>query len=166
MKHDKVRRYNKSDFSRLRTLMERPDVAPWLQDDESRKQQIAVLLNRMLRMPEIYMLGRDPSTEVFTYSPHHGTAYQAHVVVHPDHRGKGSMLAARESAKRILTETPCKAVLTFIPADNRSCLAFVRVIGMRPVGKTEGTFCRNGVFYDEHIFQATLKDYEQTKERW
>jgi len=156
-----MRRYNKSDARGLASLLCNPEVQKWTQEDPLPFKDVEKLMVKTLSDNRIIVLGNNPKTEAVMFSPFQWTTFTAHIVLHPDNRGAEAMKMVKEAAGIMFTKTTCKTILAFVAVDHKACCKFVTIVGMKHIGKTEGTFLRNNEMIDENIYQVTLEQYRR-----
>lgn len=86
----------------------------------------------------------------FAISAINSICYEIHTVMHPKTWGR-SLKYAKEVIVWIFENTPCKKLITFVPADNPQALSLAINSGMEKEGILKKSFLKNGVLLDQHI---------------
>lgn len=75
-----------------------------------------------------------PLRGAFLFEPITGTSAQAHVMVHPLHRGKEAIEAGKECLAHMLALGI--SVVGVTPKDRRDAIAYARAVGLQIAGET------------------------------
>ncbi len=157
-----VRRYHRGDIERLVNLHSLPGVKEHLHDDIflDRRMTMAMAVRELIKNPSVYVLGSDPEVMAVSYVPLSGVNYTLHVILHPDFRGKNAIRECVDTAKFMFDKTQCRSILAFARETNVQSRMIAAMSGMRRIGKTTGSFLKDGKLIDEVIYQGTKEDYE------
>jgi hypothetical protein len=156
-------RYGHLETGSLCKLYRSDDVYIPSADDHSNPADLMRFVDNVMGSPHMYVLGRDARHEAFIFSPaHNATTYMAHFAVRKDKRDGTVVRKVAEAGKWIFENTTCRAIMTFIRADNEGARSVLSQLGMKKIGKTDKTVLFGGVYRDELIYQCTMDDFNIT----
>jgi RimJ/RimL family protein N-acetyltransferase len=92
---------------------------------------------------------------VFVYHPHSVVLYEVHTCVLPQFWGPPAVRAARAGLRWMVDHTPCRKVITFVPAGNKAALHFARRVGMTDEGINRASFLQEGRLIDQTLLGIT-----------
>lgn len=143
-----LRRYNIGDLNKLVGLVSKYDAYDDVSENsgQSPRDYMAIAL----KSRGMYLLGRNPSKEMFMYVPINSVTYHVHVVIDKDWRGIKAVVGGLSSEKWMFNKTGCMSILAF--AKDRQGCRMAAMAGMTRVGKTMGTFFKNGKLIPETIY--------------
>ena len=157
-----IHRYSILDAGRLTSLFRSDGIFFAAGDDFSDITKLAAFVENNLRTDHVYILGKDPRYEAFVFLPMHTTScFSAHFAVKDGHRGREAFGHLVESAKWVFSNTPCRAIMGFIRAANKEARMMASHVGMKRIGRTNGTMTFNGEMVDEIIYQCTINDFNE-----
>jgi RimJ/RimL family protein N-acetyltransferase len=81
--------------------------------------------------------------------PQNGICCEIHTVLLPHAWGDRARRAANEALAWIWTNTPCRRIITNVPAENRLAYHFALAAGLEVYGTNEASFLRNGRLQDQ-----------------
>lgn len=80
--------------------------------------------------------------------PHNSVCWEIHTALLPTAWGARARRAAAEFKEWLWRQTPCRRLITAVPASNRLALRFAEAAGMRAWGVNERSWLRNGHLED------------------
>lgn len=102
-----------------------------------------------------YVIVRDIDAEgsdvlgLWMFTPQNAVCWEVHTALLPRAWGERGQLAARLLPAWIWANTPCRRIVTNVPATNRLALHFAVKAGMKVYGVNEASFLKNGVLCDQ-----------------
>lgn len=81
--------------------------------------------------------------------PQNGICYEIHTCLLPHAWGARARRAAAAMAAWIWENTPCRRLITNVPANNRVAYHFALQAGMEVYGRNEASFLKNGKLLDQ-----------------
>jgi RimJ/RimL family protein N-acetyltransferase len=81
---------------------------------------------------------------------HNAVCWEIHTCLLPHAWGR-SLRAALEMAEWIWRETPCRSLITHVPAYNRLALKFARQAGMTEYGVIPRSWLKDGILWDQIV---------------
>ncbi len=156
-----IRKYNRCDIEDVTGLYSSPGVMEHLYDDIFLQRGItmASAVRQLICHPGIYILGDDPETMAVMYYPISSITYTLHIALHPSRRGKEAVKECLRTGGYMFEYTNCLNVLAFARDTNRPSKMIAVMSGMKRIGKTNGTYLKDGKLTDETIYQMTEKEY-------
>lgn len=86
---------------------------------------------------------------MWAFLPENSVSWDVHTRLLPVAYGRWGLAAAKELAKWIWENTPCRRITTKVPSFNRLALAFAKKAGMVEMGVNPKSFLKGGVLYDQ-----------------
>ena len=146
-----IRRATVEDANAVNTIYRHPDVAGFISDDGLSPDKVDFGL--ILPSPVVFFLIASQDGEdigVFFFYPMNMVTYELHTAFLPGHRGRQVIEASLLAREYMWTHTPCRKVVTSIPADNRRAYVMARLCGMKQEGINEKSFLKGGVLQDQY----------------
>jgi RimJ/RimL family protein N-acetyltransferase len=125
-----------------------PAVWPWIGDDFSPAREDF----RPIEHPGIwYVIVRDQAEllGLWMFVPQNAVCWEVHTCLLPSHGVKRGRQAAREMARWIWQNTPCRRIVTNVPRFNRAALLFARAAGMQEFGVNPRSYQKGGELHDQ-----------------
>jgi RimJ/RimL family protein N-acetyltransferase len=92
--------------------------------------------------------------------PHNSVCWEVHTALLPHAWGERARRAARAFLAWLWRETPCRRLITAVPASNRLALRFAEAAGMRIWGVNEKSFLRGGRLEDQILLGLSPPEKE------
>jgi RimJ/RimL family protein N-acetyltransferase len=86
---------------------------------------------------------------LWMFTPQNAVCWEIHTCLLPCAWGRRAGEAARRMAEWVWANTPCRRLVTAIPAYNRLALRFAEAAGMRRWGLNERSFLKHGELQDQ-----------------
>lgn len=153
-------RYGNLDAGSLCRLFRAPGVYIPSADDYTKPEDIQRFIDNALDCEQMFILGRNPKTEAFIFSPSHNiTTYQAHFAVREDQRDGSVVRKTAEAGKWMFENTTCRSIISYMRKDNKAARSVLAQLGMTRCGEIEKSTLFNGKYRNELIYQATVEDF-------
>ena len=93
--------------------------------------------------------------------PQNGICWEIHTALLPDAWGERGRRAAALAQAWIWENTPCRRIITNVPADNRIAYRFAVAAGMEVYGTNEASFLKGGRLLDQICLGISKPDIER-----
>jgi len=136
------------NYALVRTVMTHPRIWPHISDDGSPAASD-------YRAPEgehiWYVLARDAGEllGLWVFHPQNAVCWEVHTCVLPRAWGDVGLEAARLLPAWMWEHTPCRRIVTNIPATNRLALHFAINAGMHSFGVNSASYLKDGQLWDQ-----------------
>lgn len=138
------------DYELIRGIVTHPKVYPYISDDASLPagEWVPVEHDGIW-----YVLVRQDEAPrgVFVFTPQNAVCYEVHTCLNPALWGRYSGEAAQLALRYMFDHSPCRRVVTNVPAYNRLALKFARNNGLEQFGLNPQSYLKNGMLYDQHM---------------
>ena len=143
-----------TDYELIRRIMTHPKVWPKISDDSSPAPEDFYPIESDMVW---YVTVRDVHPDgipaellgLWMFVPHNGVCWEVHTCLLPEAWGERAHRAARMLAGWVWENTPCRRVITNVPADNRVAFHFALDAGMEVYGTNEASFLKKGRLLDQ-----------------
>lgn len=137
------------DQDLIRSIITHPKIYPFASDDSSPKAdefQPSV-------QDSIYYLTpvEDRIMGCFMMVPANAITFEVHTCILPEYWGTKAAEAAKLCAAWMFHNTPCRKIITHVPAYNRLAYRFAKQAGMTEEGLIKDSFLKDGRVYDQHL---------------
>lgn len=134
----------------VRQIMTHPQIWPHISDDCSpTAEEFQPIMHRHFW----YILARHEDTDtllgLWLFTPQNGVCWEVHTCLLPVAWGMLGQSAARALPAWIWENTPCRRIITNVPAGNPLALQFAQRAGMKVYGVNEGSYLKHGVLRDQ-----------------
>lgn len=137
------------DRDLIRAIITHPKIYPHVSDDSSAP---ADSFQPPMHDSIYYLMPIDNEVMgVFMMVPVNAITFEVHTCILPEYWGKKAAEAARLCAEWMFAHTPCRKIITHVPAYNRLAYRFARQAGMTEEGRIKDSFLKNGQVYDQHL---------------
>jgi RimJ/RimL family protein N-acetyltransferase len=92
---------------------------------------------------------------VWVYHPHNLILFEVHTCCLPEWWGPRALEAARRTLLWMIGNTPCRKVITHVPAPNRRAYSFALRVGLQDEGLNRASFQKNGMLFDQYVLGIT-----------
>jgi RimJ/RimL family protein N-acetyltransferase len=136
------------DYDLVRQIMTDPRVWPHISDDLAP----APTDFRPLECEAVWyvlVIGAGEVLGLFAFVPQNSVCWEVHTCLDPRAWGATGARAARELPAWIWANTPCRRIVTSVPAYNRLALRFARAAGMQEFGVNPRSYLKNGELQDQ-----------------
>lgn len=96
---------------------------------------------------------------VFLVHAHNSACYEMHTSILPQAWGEKAAIAAQMLLDWAFNGTPCKKMITAVPAYNRAALRFAKAGGMKQEGINRKSFLHDGELIDQIMLGITKKEW-------
>ncbi len=144
------------DMALVECLMRHPQVWPHLHDDGTPEDWAPIDHDALYWM--LVTEGGAP-VGVFLVHPVNSYCYEMHTCLLPEAWGPTAGRAARLLGDWAFGETPCRKMITNVPAYNRLALRFAKMGGMRQEGTNRASFMRDGKMLDQIALGVTKEEW-------
>jgi RimJ/RimL family protein N-acetyltransferase len=137
-----------TDYALIRAIMSHPSVYSHLVDDFSP----AAAEFRPIESDLIWYLVAWDGNQLlglWMLHPHNGICWEIHTALLPHAWGDRARRAANAALAWIWTNTPCRRIVTNVPAENRLAYHFALAAGLEVYGTNEASFLRHGRLQDQ-----------------
>lgn len=137
-----------TDYALIRGIMSHPAVYPHLTDDDSP----AAADFRPIESDLIWYLvvwDGNQLLGLWMLHPHNAICWEIHTVLLPNSWGDQAHRAAAAVLAWIWQNTPCRRIVTNVPADNRLAYHFALSAGLEVYGTNEASFLKHGRLQDQ-----------------
>lgn len=131
----------------VRQIMTHPRIWPHISDDACPEPREF----RPLDHPGVWYVLVSAGAELlgmFVFAPQNGVCWEVHTCLYPAAWGPRAREAARAMAGWIWANTPCRRIVTNVPACNRLALRFARDAGMEQFGVNPQSWMKHGKLHD------------------
>lgn len=140
----------------IREVLTHPRIWDAISDDFSpAREEFQPAMNEALWYVAVYdgaeLLG------IFLFVPQSRICWEVHTCLLPHSWGIRATEAAEEVARWIWANTPCRRIITNVPAYNRLALRFAKHAGMTPFGCNERSYQKNGILHDQIMLGLSRK---------
>lgn len=146
-----MRRATVDDADTVKRIYCHPEVFPYITDDGISPGDLD--FTQILATPVAhFMIASEDDIDigVFLFYPVNTVTYELHTAFLPGHRGDVVKRAALMAREYIWNETPCRKVVTSVPANNRQAYVMARWCGMEREGINRGSFLKHGELLDQY----------------
>lgn len=146
-----IRRATVNDVDFIKMVFSTPGIWDAVSDDNTPsidKLDMSVVVNTT------YMLIPD-NIGCFTYHPWNSVTWEMHSAVLPEYRGKQALEGASLAGHWMFDNTPCRKIVTLIPANNVRARALAHAGGMVKEGIVTQSYLKGGKLIDMHIYGIT-----------
>lgn len=149
------------DYEMVRYILTHPRIYPHISDDCSP----AAADYRPIESEAIwYVLAKDVDPKLSDYIdsdegpdtlglwmfvPQNGVCWEVHTALLPCAWGDVGLTAARLLPDWIWRHTPCRRIITNVPATNRLAMHFARRAGMKIFGANRASYMKGGKLWDQ-----------------
>jgi RimJ/RimL family protein N-acetyltransferase len=137
-----------TDYALIRGIMTHPAIYQHLTDDASPAAEDF----RPIENDGLWYLVAWEGNELlglWMLVPHNAVCWEIHTALLPDAWGTQARRAAVVMLDWVWRNTPCRRIVTNVPADNRLAFHFALEAGMEPYGTNEASFLKNGRLFDQ-----------------
>jgi len=137
-----------TDYDLVRAILTQPSIYPQIADDLSP----AAADYRPLESDAIWYAVVWDDNELlglWMLVPQNGICWEIHTALLPHARGPRAYKAAALMQQWVWRNTPCRRLITNVPADNRPAYLFAVAAGMEFYGRNEASFLKNGNLIDQ-----------------
>ena len=146
-----IRRATIEDADAVRAIYCHPEMAAMFFDGSIGPEQIE--WRKVLRNTAAYYIIVSQNGEdlgLFLFYPMNLVTFELHVSFLPCHRGGIVREAALLAKEYMFTETPCRKVVAYVPAYNRSARVMAHMCGMKQEGINRKSFLKDGDLTDQY----------------
>ena len=97
---------------------------------------------------------------VFLVHPHSAVCFEVHTCLLPRIWGGGAEEAARLGQRWMFENTPCKKLVTHVPAPNVLARRFAKRCGFTDEGVNRASFLKGGVLVDQFSLGLTYEEWQ------
>ncbi|MGH9663953.1 MAG: hypothetical protein ACRD9L_05990 [Bryobacteraceae bacterium] len=147
------------DYSLVREVVTHPKVWPWVTDDFSPAAGDYLPVEH----PGVwYMLAWDDGEllGLWAFTPENGVCWEVHTCLLPGHGFRRARAAARGMRAWLWANTPCRRVVTKVPAYNRIAYKFAVDAGLEQFGLNPKSIQKNGRLHDQALLGVSKPDKE------
>lgn len=142
------------DTERIRDVLTHPSIFPHVTDDGSpAPSEYAPPIGDGIYWLE--PLNGCAPMGFFLYVMLNSIEAEVHTAILPEHRGAAALEAARAGLRWMVGNTPCRKVITRVPAPNRLAYRFARRVGLTDEGTDRASILKGGVLHDQHVLGIT-----------
>lgn len=152
------------DYSLIRRIMAHPRVYPHITDDACPPVEEF----HPVESPEIwYVVVRagEQLLGMWCFFPQNHVTWEVHTCLLPAAYGEIGREAAKRMASWIWQNTPCRRIITNVPAFNRLALKFAKAAGMVEFGRNERSFLKNGELHDQIMLGLSKEEVNQCQQQ-
>lgn len=150
--HSKVVTFARTtDLRLVRDIITDPRIWPLVTDDLSGSPEEF----RPTDHPAVWYVTatlNDAVVGMWTLVPHNGVCWEIHTYLIPGHGFHQGRQAAKGIVDWIWKNTPCRRLITNVPAFNRAARMLAVSAGMRKFGENPQSFLKNGVLCNQELF--------------
>jgi len=142
--------YRTYDLELVKHIMTEPTVYPFITDDSAPAPSDFQPHDH----PAIwYVLCYEGETllGMWMLVPQNSVCWEIHTCLLPAGRGAIGRIAAQQLQKWIWANTPCRRVVTNVPAFNKLALKYAKEAGMYEFGVNPKSFAWRGALYDQTL---------------
>ena len=146
-----IQRAGIGDLGYIQSVLKHEGIYPHIVDDLSPRVEeldVSCLLERWYFLIPVIEAAR---IGLFIFHPWNSVTYEVHSMILPEHRGKKAIVAGKEAVEYMFTQTPCRKIVTHVPAYNMPAYALARRVGLEVEGINRRSFLKNGRLYDQYI---------------
>lgn len=137
------------DEELIRSIITHPKIYPYASDDSS---PAADRFRPSMHESIYYLTPIDSEVMgVFMLVPVNAITYEVHTCIQPEYWGKKAAEAARLLIDWMFGNTPCRKIITHVPAYNRLAYRFAKQAGLADEGLIKNSFLKHGQVYDQHL---------------
>ena len=141
-----------TDYALVRRILTHPRIYKYISDDYSPSADEY----RPVKSEAVwYVVVRDRHTGgsdllgLWMFVPMNGICWEVHTCLMPCAWGDVGLEAARQLPAWIWRHTPCRRIITNVPATNRLALHFALKAGMRVYGINKASYLKDGKLCDQ-----------------
>lgn len=136
------------DYELIRRIITHDKIWPHISDDGSpapdEYQPVeSEAVWYVLAFDDLEILG------LWMLHPHNSICWEIHTCLLPSAWGERALIAGRMLPDWIWEHTPCRRIITNVPAYNRVALAYAKRTGMQEYGVNPASFLRAGKLWDQ-----------------
>lgn len=149
------------DAKMIEMIITHPEVYPYVSDDGSPEPEDFSAEGIVSNQDVYALLVLDKCVMgMFMFHRHNAITWEIHTCLLPGHRGKRGLQAARLCAGWMFDNTPCRKIVTHVPAGNEPALKFAINGGMTIEGVNRQSFLKNGVAIDQAVLGITAEEFK------
>ena len=136
------------DYALIRGILTQPSIWRHISDDFSPEPDEY----RPIESESIWYVMVWDGNELlglWMFHPHNGICWEVHTALLPDAYGDRARAAAIGMTKWMWRNTPCRRIITHVPANNRLALRFAIEAGMEVYGTNPASFQKGGKLIDQ-----------------
>jgi len=135
------------DRFRIASVLKHPKIFPFISDDYTPHDWLP-------QRGPIYLMP-DSNGACISFEPVNTVMWQVHAAVLPAYR-KHSKQWARESARWMAENTPCRSIIAFCYSGNFASMRLIESIGFKQIGTIPQSKLRGGVLLDQKIYALSI----------
>jgi RimJ/RimL family protein N-acetyltransferase len=141
------------DYELIRSIITHPKLWPYLSDDNSpAPEDWQPIRHEALWYVVVREIETDAAGELlglWMFVPQNSICWEIHTALLPSAWGERGQLASRLLAGWLWKNTPCRRVVTNVPASNGLALHFAHQAGMKIYGINEASYLKGGKLLDQ-----------------
>lgn len=141
------------DMGLVRAILSHPAIWPHIHDD-------GVEEPGPVDADGLYWLLIDGGAGVFLLHQHNTVTYEVHTCLLPEMWGDKAKEATYLCRRWMFEHTPCRKLITNVPAYNLLALRFAKRCGMTTEGVNRKSYLKNGELMDQHVLGLTKEEWQ------
>ena len=144
------------DMATVKAILSHPAIWPHIHDDMAGEC-------RPLDVGGLYWLlveDDEGPAGVFLVHAHNGVCYEVHTCMLPRTWGAQARQATHLCRAWMFQNTPCRKLITNVPAYNLLALRFAKRCGMTLEGINRKSYLKNGELMDQHVLGLTKEEWQ------
>ena len=140
-----------TDYELVRKVMTHPAIYPHISDDSSPP----AAEYRPIEHESVWYVAAYDGAEllgIWMFVPQNAVCWEVHTCVLPSAWGDRGLLAARLLPLWIWANTPCRRIISNVPATNRLAMNFAAKAGMHLFAVNEDSYLKYGQLCDQALF--------------
>ena len=140
-----------TDWPLIKSIVTHPRIWPWVTDDFSGPPEAW----EPIANPNVaYVIARDGDEVLGLWflHPHSKVCWEIHTCLLPTCGSRRALEAGRQMIAFVWANTPCRRLITNVPAFNRHAARFAEKAGMQQFGRNPRSFMRAGQLIDQVLY--------------